>query len=351
MKRAIFGMAQGQPVYSFTLTNQNGMAVELLSLGARVRKLIAPDANGNRQDVVLGYDELDAYQRDPYYFGATIGRVCGRIAGAGFCLENTRHTLSANEGGNHLHGGLKGFDKQLFQGSWSGNDGVTFRRTSPANEEGYPGDLEAYITYRLLEDNALYIEFKASAKSLATVACMTHHSYFNLAGHDAGHILDHQLSIDADFYTPIDDIMLPTGEILRVENTALDFRAPKRIGQDIAAHDANMPVCRGYDHNFVCNTGSTNLRRVAKLFDPTSGRRMTVETDYPGLQFYTANWVDTRGKEQARYAPHSAVCLEPQFFPDALNQPHFESPVVGAWEMCRKTVIYRFDWQPRGQKA
>ncbi|MDL2234752.1 galactose mutarotase [Christensenellaceae bacterium OttesenSCG-928-L17] len=350
MQRSIFGMLQSQPVYAFTLKNKNGMEAEFISLGARITKLLVPDGKGGRRDVVLGYDSLRAYAGDPYYFGATAGRVCNRIRGASFSLNNQIHTLNANRAPHHLHGGENGFSFRLFQGTWSGNDGVTFHYTSPAGEMGYPGELTAYVTYRLLKDNALYIEFKASAKAVRTIANLTHHSYFNLAGHDAGSVLEHELSVEADFFTPADEECLPTGEIRRVAGTPLDFRKPKAVGRDLLAPTENLPLYAGYDHNFVLRDGE-DFRLAATLYDPNSGMRMQVETDYPGLQVYSANGMDTTGKEGAVYAPHAALCLEPQFFPDAVHFSHFTQPIVDAWEMRRKTVIYRFDYVEAAAKT
>ncbi|MDL2257821.1 galactose-1-epimerase [Eubacteriales bacterium OttesenSCG-928-K08] len=350
MNKSVIGTFNGQPVYSFQLKNRQNVSVELISLGARVTRILVPDANGKIANVVLGYDNLEGYINDTAYLGATCGRVCNRIRNASFTLDGKIYSLDANDGPHQLHGGPVGFAGRLWQGTPYGNDGVSFQLFSQDNENGYPGDLQVYVVYRLLDDNSLYIEHKVSAKSTKTVASLTNHSYFNLAGHDQGDILGHELSISADFYTPADETRVVTGEVRPVRGTPLDFREAKPVGRDIRENYENLRAFGGYDHNFALNWNEMRLRVAAELKDPKSGRSLLVKTSYPGLQLYTANEA-INGLNGAKYASHQGICLEAQYFPNSINIPHFASPVLREWETSQNVTIYQFGFSKHEQRT
>lgn len=342
IERRLFGTHQdGTPVYAYTMENANGVQVELISYGAAVRTLLVPDRHGSKADVVLGYDDLAGYQADNCYFGATIGRIGNRIRNAAFTLNAKRYQLAKNDGEHHLHGGLSGFNSR----NWLGEilpDGVAFTRYSPDGEEGYPGGLQVHVRYRLTDDNALHIEYHAYAEE-TTICNLTNHSYFNLSGHDSGDILSHELMINAPFYTPGDSGCVPTGEILSVSGTPMDFTASKPIGRDIHSDFTQVKQFGGYDHNFVL-AGPEGMREIAVAHEPVSGRTMRVFTDLPGVQLYTGNMTDAFGKGGAHYKRYAAFCLETQYFPDAINHRHFEGPVLKAGETFKSETVYQFSW-------
>jgi aldose 1-epimerase len=283
---------EGQAVDLYTLNN-GSMVVKIATYGGIITEIHVPDRDGKLADVTLGFDTLDGYLKGHPYFGALVGRVGNRIAGGKFTLDGKEYTLATNNGPNALHGGLKGFDKKVWKAqeieTEGGDVGLRLSYTSPDGEEGYPGTLTAHVTYTLTKDNRLRIDYEATTDK-ATPINLTNHAYFNLAGHNSGTILDHEIQIDADRYTPVDDTLIPTGEIAPVAGTPLDFRTPHRIGARIAEMKGD-PV--GYDHNMVLNGGQTATpRKVVTVTEPKSGRILTMATTEPGVQFYTGNFLD-----------------------------------------------------------
>ena len=329
--RSAFGRTpDGAHVDAFTLTNANGIEVRAMSYGAIIMSIRVPDRHGVFADVVLGFDTLEPYLARHPYFGAVVGRYANRIGGARFAVDGRRYDLAANEGANHLHGGVRGFDRYVWQAEpAAATPGVVFTRTSPDGEEGYPGNLTVRVGYTLTNSNTLIFDYEAAADA-ATPVNLTQHSYFNLAGHDAGDILDHQLSITADRYTPVDATLIPTGDLELVDGTPLDFREPSTIGARIEAGGEQLTFGRGYDHNWVITRTGSGLARAAVLVDPRSGRRLEVRTTEPGVQFYSGNFLDgtDRGKGGVLYQHRGGLCLETQHFPDSPNKPQFPSTMV-----------------------
>lgn len=345
------GEADGDGRVRITLTNERGMEVEMTNLGATVTAVRVPDCDGAMADVTLGFDDLDRYDSsDNQYFGCTVGRVSNRIAKGRFELDGSAYTLATNNDPNHLHGGDRGFGVMVWDWEITGPGEVTFRRTSPDGEEGYPGTLEVAATYFLTDDNVLGFSLTATSDA-ATPVSLTNHAYWNLAGQGAATVLDHELELRADHYTPTDDTLIPTGEIAAV-NGALDFREAKAIGRDLAEVADTSAV--GFDHNYVLFEGPIRMdestaQRLAKgaydarLRHPSSGRTMELYTDQPGLQFYSGNFLfGQSGKGGATYAQRSACCLEPQGLPDAINQPRFPSVVLRPDQAYRHTTVLRF---------
>ncbi len=341
IKQAPFGTtADGREVRLYTLTNRLGASVKIMTYGALVTELLVPDANGELGDVVLGFDELAPYLERHPYFGAIAGRYANRIAKGRFTLDGQTYTLATNNDENHLHGGEYGFDRAV----WDAEDvetehgpGVRFSYVSADGEEGYPGNLTVAVTYTFTNQNELVLDYRATT-DVATVVNLTHHSYFNLAGAGSGTVLDHVLRLAADHMTPVDANLITTGEIRPVEGTPFDFRTPQAIGARIAAVEG------GYDHNFVLNGARGELREVAAVHSPKTGRVLEVLTTDPGIQFYTGNFLDGTniGKGGKAYQKHGGFCLEPQFFPDSPNKPEFPSCVLRPGDTYRKTTIYRF---------
>ena len=344
--RAAFGAdSDGNAVETYTLRNAGGIEMRVISLGGIITHLMTPDRDGAMADIVLGFDTIDGYLNQPPYFGAIIGRYGNRIAKARFAIDGTEYALAANNGPNHLHGGMKGFDKVVWHAEPSERDGqrsVTFTRTSPDGEEGYPGNLTTTVTYTLTDYNELVIEYEATTDK-PTHVNLTHHSYFNLAGHDAGDILGHELTIEADRFTPIDETLIPTGELAPVEGTPFDFRQPTLIGARIdQVSNEQLVFGKGYDHNWVTN--GDGFRRVARARDPKSGRTLEVATTEPGLQFYSGNFLDgsVTGKGGTVYGHRTGFCLETQHFPDSPNQPSFPSTLLKPGETYRSRTVYTF---------
>lgn len=345
--RQPFGVTKdGKSVELFTLRNKNGMEARITNYGGIVVSLLVPDRNGKPGDVVLGYDTLDDYIADNPYFGALIGRYGNRIANARFTLDGVEHVLAANDGPNHLHGGLKGFDKVVWEAEeGSGKDGPALHLTyaSPDGEEGYPGALLVNVRYTLTDANELKIEYSAVSDK-PTVANLTHHSYFNLAGEGSGTILDHILMIDADNITPVGPGLIPTGELKPVEGTPLDFQKPTRIGERIAMNDDQLKLAGGYDHNWVLNKSTDALTLAARVEEPSSGRIMEVLTTEPALQFYSGNFLTGKniGKKGHAYVYRSGFCLESQHYPDSPNRPEFPSTVLDPGKKYSSVTVYRF---------
>lgn len=324
----------GEPVLSYTLENGSGMRAELLSYGATLRSLSVPDGSGGLTDVVLGYDTVAEYERNDGFVGASIGRMGNRVGGAEFSLGGRTYSLAANDGRNHLHGGPRGFDKRLWRAE-QGPDHVRFSRLSPDGEEGYPGNLSVSVTYTLTADNSLRISYDADTDA-DTIVNLTNHSYFNLNG--GGSALGHILSINAELFTELGEGTLPTGRILPVEGTPLDFRQPKALGRDIDVPCPQLALGGGYDHNFVLSS-----RSAARVRGDKSGIVMGIYTDMPGVQLYSANFLSPRnGKGGRELGPRYALCLETQLFPNAMNCYGFPSPVLHRGEHLHSETVYAF---------
>jgi aldose 1-epimerase len=337
--QAPFGAVDGKPVTRFTVRNYHGMTAEIINYGATVTRLLVPDREGDPGDVVLGFDSLAGYLApDNPYFGCIVGRYANRIAGAKFELDGKPYQLAANNNGNSLHGGLKGFDKQVWDAALlPTEDGVKFTLVSPDGDEGYPGTLRAEVTYTLTADNSLLIEYSATADR-PTPVNLTHHGYFNLSAGKDSTILAHRLTIRAGRYTAVNDLLIPTGELPAVTGTPMDFTSPFAIGERIAS------VPGGYDHNWALDSAGMMMSPAAKLYDPSSGRVMEVYTTEPGIQFYAGNFLDgtLRGKGGKPYPKHAGLCLEAQHFPDSPHQPSFPNTIVRPGETYRQTTIYKF---------
>lgn len=332
--------ADGTPVVLYTLTNAAGMKAKIITYGAIVTELIVPDKTGKMGDVILGFDNLGQYLGAHPYFGAIVGRVGNRIAKGKFTLDGATYTLAVNNGPNHLHGGLKGFDKKVWKAEpMASAEGPALKLTyvSKDGEEGYPGKLTSIVTYTVTGKNELKIEYSATTDK-ATPVNLTNHAYFNLAGPGSGDVLGHELTISAERYTPVDDGLIPTGELAPVKGTPMDFTRPATIGSRIAQ------VKGGYDHNYVINLeGSKTPVPVVRVREPKSGRIMEVLTTQPGVQFYTGNFLDGTIKGIGGvYKQHYGFCLETQHFPDSVNQPRFPSSILKPGTTYRHTTIYRF---------
>jgi len=343
MSKKFFGKTpDGTEVYAFTICNSRGMKAEIINYGGIVVSLYVPDKDGKVEDVVLGCDSLEDYNNSPY-FGAIIGRHGNRIENAVFELNGKEYRLAKNDGNNHLHGGIKGFDKVVWDVVEHTDNTIKLHYLSPDGEEGYPGNLDITVTYTITDDNGLYIDYKARSDA-DTVLNLTNHSYFNLSGHNSGNILNHQLKINADKFTVNNEECIPTGEIIDVAGTPMDFREFKPVGKDIQADDIHIKCGKGYDHNFVLNVGGKEPEFAAEVYDPASGRRMKVYTTKPGVQLYTGNYLsDVKGKGGTIYGKWSGLCLETQFFPNAMKHKHFPSPVLKAGELYHHITIYRFE--------
>jgi len=324
------------------------MTIRLLTRGASLIGVEVPDRNGNMADVVLGFDTIAEYESDKnQYFGCTTGRYANRIAKGKVVLDSAEYLLATNDGPNHLHGGgPRSLDKVVWESETFENDGhrrVTFRYNSPEGEEGYPGTLAIMVTYTLTDENEIKIEYEATTDKRTPVN-LTNHSYFNLAGAGASTINDHQLRLNADKYTPVDDLLIPTGKFKSVESTPLDFRKSKRIGSEI--EKLTNTSTKGYDHNFVINRRESNDRQLveaAVLHDPHSGRVLEVLTDQPAVQFYSGNSLfGQTGKEGRTYAYRSGCCLETQHYPDSPNQPTWPNVILSPGETYRHICVYAF---------
>ncbi len=333
-----FGQLDGQDVNLYTLTNSSSMTAKITDYGATLVSLTAIDKDGNFDDIVLGLDDLSGYLAHSGYFGATIGRVANRTSGGCFELAGKKYQLAKNEGGiNHLHGGAKAFDKVLWQAHYShSNAAIKFTYTSADGEEGYPGKLDVEVVYELTDDNELKISFTATGDK-DTPVNLTHHSYFNLNGDGSGSIYDHQLFINAKQYTVCNENLIATGEIASVENTPLDFTTPTIIGN--RADKLNG----GYDINYVIDKPDGEYSLAARVVSHKSGRVLETFTTEPGIQFYTGNFLDNvKGKQGRVYGSHYGFCLEPQHFPDSLNNPNFPSIILKAGSKYRHDTAYKF---------
>jgi aldose 1-epimerase len=347
--------ADGHPVELFTLTSPTGIEIRTISYGAILVSISTPDRTGRIADIALGFDSLDGYLTRSRYFGAVVGRYGNRIAGGRFTLDGRTIKLATNSGANHIHGGVKGFDKVLWRGEPFAGDGamgVTFRYASPDGEEGYPGTLHATITYTLAQ-NELVADYTATTDK-TTIVNLTQHSYFNLSGEGHDTVLGHEVMLNADRFTPVDAAMIPTGELAPVDGTPFDFGRPTAIGARIDADHPQLKLALGYDHNFVLNGDSGpfdsaqgRLRWAARVVEPTSGRTLQVDTTEPGVQFYSGNKLaGVSGKAGHIYGRRSGFCLETQHFPDSPNQPLFPSTVLRPGDTYRSTTVFTFGVTP-----
>jgi aldose 1-epimerase len=345
--KAEFGkLADGTAVDIYTLKNEKGMEARIITYGGIVVSLTAPDRSGKYEDVVLGYDHLDGYATNNPYFGCLVGRYGNRIGKGTFTLDGKSYTLAKNNGENHLHGGLKGFDKVVWTAKpidSHTDPALELTYVSKDGEEGYPGTLTVKAVYTVTADNALKVEFSATTDK-TTVCNLTHHSYFNLANAGKGDILGHEMMINADKTTPVDSGLIPTGELKPVEGSPLDFRKSTAIGARIGADDEQLKFGGGYDHNWVINKTGSGVAHQATVYEPTTGRVMEVHSTEPGLQFYSGNFLDgtIHGKGGTVYKHRTGFCLEPQGFPDSPNKPSFPSTTLKPGDTYKNTIIYKF---------
>jgi aldose 1-epimerase len=344
-RRTAFGtMPDGTAVHQFTLTNANGIELKAINYGGIITALRTPDRGGTLDDIVLGFETLDGYLKDHPFFGAIIGRYGNRIGKGQFTLDGKTYKLATNNGPNHLHGGNKGFDKQLWRAEpLRGANGVRFTRVSPDGEEGYPGTLMTEVTYTLTDANELVVDYRASTNK-PTPVNLTQHSYFNLAGQASGDILGHQLMLNADRYTPVDETLIPTGELTPVEGTPFDFRKPTVIGARIDADHPQLKAGKGYDHNWVLNRKGSGQQLAARVVEPKSGRTLEITTEEPGIQFYAGNFLDgsLKGKRGVVYAHRTGFCLETQHYPDSPNQPGFPTTTLRPGRDYRTRTVFTF---------
>lgn len=332
------------PVKQVTLSNANGIEVDVISFGGIITRISTPDNKGNMDNIVLGMDGIENYEVGNPYYGAIIGRYGNRIADGKFTLEGVEYQLAKNNGENHLHGGITGFDRKVWSMSpfiTETSSGVIMTLVSPDGDQGYPGELNMEVTYVLTNNNTLEMSFAATTDK-PTVVNMTQHSYFNLAG--SGSILDHELSINSDYITPVDSGLIPTGKLTEVEGTPFDFRKPKTIGRDIGVSNEQLTFGEGYDHNFVLKeVVDKKLIEAAHVSEPTTGRTLTVYTDEPAVQFYSGNFMDGSTSRDGKSFEHrTGFCLEPQHYPDSPNQAQFPSTTLLPGEQYRIRINYEF---------
>lgn len=348
LEKKLFGkLADGREVDEYTLANANGLEVKVINYGATVVSIDAPDRNGKFSDVVLGYDNLEGYVADKAYFGAIVGRYGNRIAKGKFFLDGKEYQLSVNNNGNQLHGGKEGFNKKV----WTVVDAektklgpsLTLTYVSKDGEEGFPGTVKLTVNYYLSNKNELWINY-AGTTDKPTILNPTHHSYFNLSGDPNKTILDDEVWIDADKFTPVNKDLITTGTFTDVKNTPMDFTKPTKVGLHINDNYEQLNLGRGYDHNFVLNKHHQLIPKIASVFDSSSGRFMEMWTDQPGVQFYTGNFLDgtVAGKSGIKYQFRTGLCLEAQHFPDSPNKPNFPSVVLRPGQVYKQTTIYKF---------
>jgi aldose 1-epimerase len=344
VERDSFGTVSGTAIDRFTLRNANGVEVQAITYGGIITSIKTPDRNGASADIVLGFDTIEGYLQDHPFFGAIIGRYGNRIAKGRFTLNGTTYKLATNNGANHLHGGVKGFDKVVWRGEpLTGKNGVAFTRTSPDGEEGYPGNLTVRVSYELTDQNQLIVDYHATTDK-ATPVNLTQHTYFNLAGGGSGDILGQSLMLNADRFTPVDATLIPTGEIANVDGTPFDFRQPALIGARIAQPHPQLKFGQGYDHNWVLNRSGNGLQMAAVAMDPASGRTLEITTTEPGIQFYAGNFLDGKltGKGGHVYKQRAGFCLETQHYPDSPNHPDFPSTVLQPGQQYATSTVFTF---------
>jgi len=346
VRRAPFGVApDGTPVELFTLGNTEGVQLSVMNYGGAIVSLRVPDRDGNPDDIVLGFDSLDGYLNHSHYFGAIVGRYANRIGRGRFEVDGRRYQLPINDEPHHLHGGSPGFDRVAWQCEPFRNgpgEGLALRHTSPDGDQGYPGTLHLEVRYLLSDRNELQVDYLATTDK-PTVVNLTQHSYFNLGGPGERDVLDHQLSIAADTFTPVDCTLIPTGKIVPVADTPFDFRAPVSIGARIGSPDPQLEYAGGYDHNFVLRREGAAPIHAARVTEPVTGRTLDVFTTEPGLQFYSGNQLDgVAGRGGRRYGRHSGFCLETQHFPDSPNQPLFPSTILRPGARYQSRTVFAF---------
>lgn len=337
---------EGESVDKYTLKNQKGMEVAIITYGGIITSLKAPNKNGLYEDVVLGYDSLAKYTKSSPYFGAIIGRYGNRIAKGKFSLDSKEYKLATNDGPNHLHGGVKGFDKVVWTAvAIKGDSTASLKLTylSKDMEEGYPGNMKVVVTYTLTNDNVLEVLYEATTDK-KTIVNLTQHSYFNLSANFSQTILDHEIIINADAFIPVDETLIPTGKLADVTNTPFDFREAKTIAKDIEAKDDQLKKGLGYDHCWVLNNQNEGFKLAATAYHPESGRLLEIYTDEPGIQFYTGNFLDGTlpSKTGGTYAQRTGFCLETQHYPDSPNQKDFPSTVLNPGEKYTSKTSFKF---------
>jgi len=341
VKKSDFGKTSGgAAALLYTCTNDQGVVVKLTDFGATLVAVMVPDKSGKKANICLGFDDVSGYEKHTAYFGCVVGRYGNRIAKGRFTLKGEEYRLATNNGPNHLHGGVKGFNRYLWKSEpieRDGEVGVRFQRTSKDGEEGYPGALKVAVEYTLDNENQLKIHYLATTDK-PTVVNLTNHAYWNLGGAGSGAILDHELKLNADKYLAVDGGLIPTGEMPSVKGTPMDFTQPHTIGSRIREIDADR---QGYDHCYVLNSGGGKLAQAAEVRDPQSGRKLTVSTTEPGVQLYTGNFLNG-AEENGGHPQYGAFCLETQHFPDSPNQPKFPSTVLRPGETYESTTVYRF---------
>ena len=340
--KSFYGLVDGDSVYAYTLKNKQGLKAVITNYGGTLLELWTPDRTGKIDNVVLGYDSLSGYlQKTNPYFGALVGRYANRIARASFTLDGKIYNLAANDHGNTLHGGLKGFDKVIWTVNQVNDSSLSLAYASHDGEEGYPGNLNVQVVYTVKSEDALMIDYTAMTDKKTPVN-LTNHAYFNLSAGKDSTVLNQELMIRAHDYTPVNDSLIPTGLISPVLNTPMDFLKPKKIGKDLDK------VKGGYDHNFVISKKDSVISLAATLFDPGTGRLMEVWTSQPGIQVYTGNFLDgsLTGRNGRKILQHGALCLETQHFPDSPNQPSFPNTILEPGITFHETTIYRFSFKP-----
>ena len=337
--KKLYADLNGVKVHNFTLENKNGMKISVLNFGGIITSLKVPNKNGEIYDIVLGYDDLESYEKQTTYFGAIVGRCCNRIDGSKFTIDKTEYLLNSNENGNQLHGGIMGFDKKIWDAKIDG-DNLYLTYLSKDGEEGYPGNLKTTVIYTMTEENELFISFEAVSDK-DTVVSLTNHSYFNLNGQNSGSILNHLLKINSDYITPVNENLIPTGELMSVDNTPFDFRKPHTVGERINDDNKQLKIGSGYDHNFLLDTDGVSL--VAEVIGDKSNIKMLVFTDCDAIQLYTANFIKgIVGKGDVVYDNRDALCLETQACPNAINCPNFPTTLLRAGEEYSKITIFKF---------
>jgi aldose 1-epimerase len=339
-----FGTQGGRPVNLFTLTNSHGVEIKAMNYGGIILSIRVPDRKGQLADIVLGHETLEGYIPNPPFLGAIVGRYANRIAGGTFTLDGKAYNLPKNDGPNTLHGGIdKTFNKVVWDGEPKGKSGVSFTYLSKDGEEGFPGNVKVKVTYTLTDANELVIDYEATTDK-ATPINLSQHSYFNLAGEGTSDILNHEIMINADRFTPVDKNLIPTGELRPVKGTPFDFTTSTRVGARIEDTYDQMVLGHGYDHNWVLNRKGDGLTLAARVYEPTSGRVLEVSTTQPGVQFYTGNFLDgtVTGKQGHVYKRRYGLCLETQHFPDSPNHPEFPSTILKPGETFKSKTVFKF---------
>jgi aldose 1-epimerase len=339
-----FGTVDGRAITLYTLTNSHGMEVRAMNYGAIILSIFVPDRNGQLADVVLGHETLEGYRPNPPYFGALVGRYANRIANGKFTLDGETYSLPKNDGPNTLHGGTIGFDKVVWDAEpLKGRAGVAFSYFSKDGQDGFPGNMRVKVTYTLTNANALELDYEATTDK-ATPINLSQHSYFNLKGEGNGDILDHEIMINADRFTPVDKNLIPTGELRSVKGTPFDFTQATKIGARINENYEQLVLGHGYDHNFVINRQGGGLVLAARVYEPNTGRTLEVSTTQPGVQFYTGNFLDgtITGKQSHVYNRRNGFCLETQHFPDSPNHPDFPNTILKPGETFQQKTVFKF---------